>query len=174
MDFFWKLFVELRKELVESQKIRSQIIGFKVTFVSAAIGFLATHLENVDRALFVIPSIAAICFDFIIYSYSFSIKRIGYYCRHYIEPAIKKSGEIPSDYILWQEFLTSPKTKQHLSLYGNFGLTLLTIIIAVVSLFSPFRIYLSSFLLLVLAIFTVIDILAYRAPFTSFKRRVTL
>ena len=36
----WDLFVEPRKEIIESQKIRAQIIGFKITFISAGIAAL--------------------------------------------------------------------------------------------------------------------------------------
>ena len=39
-DLAWNLFVELRKEIVETQKIRSQVIGFKITFSSTAIGVI--------------------------------------------------------------------------------------------------------------------------------------
>jgi len=43
----WNLFIELRKELVESQKIRAQIIGFKITFVSAAIALIGANLDKI-------------------------------------------------------------------------------------------------------------------------------
>jgi hypothetical protein len=139
-------------------------MGFKITFVSAAIGLMAMNLNALDKSLFVIPAFAAICFDFIIYSYSFSIKRIGCYTREHIEPTLKRQGAIPDDFVLWQKFLTQPKTKQNLALYGNFGLTLLTVTIAITGLFSPFRPALSLALLCVLAIFLVMDILAYLSP----------
>lgn len=85
----WNLFVELRKELLEAQKIRAQVLGFKFTFVTASLSLLAANIEKIDKALFVMPAFSAIFFDFIIYSYSFSIKRIGCYTRDYIEPALK-------------------------------------------------------------------------------------
>ena len=136
-DQIWNLFVELRKELLGSQKIRSQIIGFKITFVTTAIGLMITHITSLDKVLFVMPAFAAICFDFIIYSYSFSIKRIGCYTREYIEPVLKSQGAVPCDFMLWQEFLTDPKTRQHLAIYGNAGLTFLTIVIGTISLLFP-------------------------------------
>ena len=157
----WNLFVELRKELLESQKIRSQIIGFKITFITATIGLMATHIMSLDKVLFIIPAFAAICFDFIICSYSFSIKRIGCYTRDHIEPALKAQGDIPHDFIPWQEFLTDSKTRQELAFYGNIGLTLLTVVIGTISLFFPFRLFISSSLLFALLVFVVMDILAH-------------
>ncbi|MCP4049229.1 MAG: hypothetical protein GY730_00785, partial [bacterium] len=123
-DILWSLLLELRKELVESQKIRTQIIGFKITFVTAAIGVIATKVITPDiikghdaaiyRSLFIIPAFAAIFFDFLIYSYSFSIKRIGSYCRYIIEPQIKSFCEIgpDDDFPLWEEFIDVPAAKQ--------------------------------------------------------------
>ncbi len=163
-DIIWKLFVELRKELLESQKIRSQIMGFKIAFVSASIGLMARNLESLDKALFVVPAFAAICLDFIIYSYSFSIKRIGCYTRDNIEPALKKYGNVPDEFTLWQDYLTEPKTKQNLALYGNIGFTILTVTVGAISLFSPFRPSLSISLLIALVIFVIMDYLAYRSP----------
>ena len=46
-DIAWGLFSELRKELVETQKTRIQIIGFKITFVSAALDVTAANLHKV-------------------------------------------------------------------------------------------------------------------------------
>lgn len=77
----WQLFVELRKEIVESQKIRAQIIGFKITFISSGIGLIIAGRNTVPQTLLIVPALAAIFFDFLIQSYSFSIKRIGRYCR---------------------------------------------------------------------------------------------
>ena len=160
----WNLFVELRKELLEAQKIRSQILGFKFTFIPTAIGLLAINLKEIDKALFILPAFAAIFFDFIIYSYSFSIKRIGCYTRDHIEPVLKLQKDVPEDFVMWQQFLTQPKTKQSLALYGNFGVTLITVIIGLIALFFPFRIFVSLGLIVALSIFLVFDILAYGAP----------
>jgi hypothetical protein len=160
----WDLFIELRRELVESQKIRAQITGFKISFVSATMGLMAADMENLDKALFVIPAFASICFDYIIYSYSFAIKRIGFYCRKHVEPALKAAGEIPTDFKLWQEYLADPRTRQRLSFVGNFGFTVLNAIIGLVALFFPFRPLLSSLLGLALIAFLCMDIVAFRSP----------
>ena len=70
------LFIELRKELVESQKIRSQIIGFKITFISAAAAFIKVFQASFSPYILCVLAFAAIFFDFLINSYSFSIKRL--------------------------------------------------------------------------------------------------
>jgi hypothetical protein len=163
-DIIWNLFIELRKELLEAQKIRAQVIGFKITFISAAIGLLVANLKTLDSALLVLPVFASVFFDFIIYSYSFSIKRIGSYTREHIEPFLKRHGHAPKKFIMWQEFLTQPKTKQNLSLYGNFGLTILAAVIGIIALFFPFRPLISASLIIVVIIFLIMDVLAYRSP----------
>src|SRR5579859_6081320 len=84
----WDLFVELRKEIIESQKIRAQIIGFKITFISTAIGLVLASSNRGSQMTLIVPAFAAIFFDFLIQSYSFSIKRIGRYCRENLEPVI--------------------------------------------------------------------------------------
>jgi len=158
----WNLFVELRKELVEAQKIRAQVMGFKVTFVSAVVGLVAANLDKLDSALLAIPALAAICFDFLICSYSFSVKRIGNYTRKYIEPVLKKSSDLPEDFLMWQEFLTQPKTRQRLSLYGNLGFTMLVSGLALIALWSSPRPVLSYVLTAAIAVFFVMDIMAHR------------
>lgn len=39
-EIAWNTLAELRKEIVEAQRISAQVIGFKITFVSASIGML--------------------------------------------------------------------------------------------------------------------------------------
>jgi len=172
-EILWNYLVELRKELVQSQKIRTQIIGFKITFVTAAIGFLATKLTSTDGAnlslslsdygnlLFIIPAISAIFFDFLINSYSFSIKRIGLYIRHEIEPNLL----IDDNIILWEQFLNKySATKQKLAMIGNLGLTFLSVLIASISLCFPYYSHISPALILCIIILFVLNTLNYRAP----------
>ena len=65
-DFYFNLLIELRKEVIESQKIRAQVIGFKITFVSAGIGVIIANLEKLPPVLLAVPAFAAIFFDFLI------------------------------------------------------------------------------------------------------------
>lgn len=163
-NLIWDLFVELRKELVESQRIRSQMIGIKVTFIATAYGFMASYVTSDNKTMFVIPAFAAIFFDFVINSYSFSIKRIGCYCREFIEPALRENTNFPTKFKLWQEFLLEPRTRQYFALIGNFGLTILTILIGTIAMIFPFELFISIPILFVLFVLTVIDLLALLEP----------
>jgi hypothetical protein len=161
VDLAWKLMVELRKELVETQRIRSQVLGVKITFVSAGIGVIAANIADVPIQLLVIPALAAIFFDLLINSYGFSIKRIGYYCRRYIEPHLKKAFEnpdSPDEMSLWEEFLVQDEWRQSLGMWGNLGLTGLAIILAVIALLSDFEGMFSVPLLIAMAVFLLCDV----------------
>lgn len=165
VDLAWNLMVELRKELVETQRIRSQIIGVKITFVSAGIGVIAANIDAVPVQLLVIPALAAILFDLLISSYGLSIKCIGYYCRSYIEPRLKKAFEnsdSPGEMLLWEEFVARGRFRRPLFLWGNLGLTGLAIILAVIALLTPFDTMLSLPLLVVIAVFFLYDIVSFR------------
>jgi hypothetical protein len=123
--FAWTLLAELRKELVEAQRIRTQVIGFKITFVSAAFALLAANLDKVPLGTLVIPAFAAVFFDLLIIGYSYSIKRIGFYCRTFLERAIREEYQLPEWFELWEEFLTRPETRQTFTVRGNIGFTYL-------------------------------------------------
>lgn len=163
-DLAWNLFVELRKEVLEAQKIRAQILGFKFTFITASMGIIGANLKGagLDSIILVIPALAAIFFDFIICSYSFSIKRIGCYVREIIEPELKK--KISNDFTMWQEYLTQPKTRQYLSAYGNIGVTILSVVIGIIGIFADYKPLLSPLLFCVLIVFIIMDVIAYREP----------
>jgi hypothetical protein len=128
-ELAWNLFSELRKELVESQRTRTQIIGFKITFVSAAVAVLATGLGNPAKfpvILLTVPAFAAVFFDFLIHGQSFSIYRIGRYCRIHVEPLLRANLDLPTEFKLWQDYLLlDASTKQSYTFLGNVGLTLL-------------------------------------------------
>ena len=161
-EMTWELIRELRTELVASQRIRTQVIGFKITFVSAAIGLIVAKTETNSGVLFTVPAVAAVFFDFIIYSYGFSIKRIGYYCRHHLEPLVRQQIELPDDFVQWEKFLEHPKTRQRLALLGNFGITTVAAGVAVFGLSTPFEHPKSTILLIVLGVLLLSDIWASR------------
>ncbi len=164
-DLAWKLIVELRKKLVELQRLRSQVIGFKITFVSAGIGVIAANTDKVQIQLLVIPAFAAIFFDLLITSHSNSIKRIGSYCRNYLESTLRETSSWPIERPLWEEFLFDTREyRQNLALLGNVGITGLAVAVAVVALFIPFEWRLSLPFLLMLAIMFIFDIIIYRRP----------
>ena len=163
-DRLWDLLLELRKELLDTQKARAQIIGFKITFVTAAVGLIGTNLEGLDPILLAVPAFAAIFFDLLIASCNFSIKRIGAYIRCHLEPALTKHEHLPSDLLPWEQFLRQPITKQKYAVYGNFGLTLIIIVVGIASAFFPFRYWLSLPVLGMLGLFTIVDVLASSSP----------
>lgn len=163
-EVIWNLFMELRKELVEAQKIRAQILGFKFTFITAGMGIIGANLATLDKKILIVPALAAIFFDFLIYSYSFSIKRIGVYIREEIEPVMKASQDIPEGFTMWQEYLRSPNTRQYLAAYGNVGVTGLAAVLGLAGLVVDFSILVSPVLLIVLVVFLYLDIKAYLEP----------
>jgi hypothetical protein len=155
-DKIWDLFVELRKEIIESQKIRAQIIGFKITFISTAIGLILANSNRGSQMTLIVPAFAAIFFDFLIQSYSFSIKRIGRYCREHLEPVLFPKNAAVA-FSSWEEFMSNPQNRQSYAMIGNMGITVLAVIPAITALFSPFRLPVSLPILIVLVGFLAID-----------------
>ena len=100
------------------------------------------------------PAFAAIFFDLIIASYNFSIKRIGHYLGHVIEPELKTKHPTPR--LLWEEYMQLPQSKQVVANLGNLGITLLVSIVAAWVLLAHPSIEAIS-MLVVLAALLVID-----------------
>ncbi len=148
-EIAWNTIVELRKEIIGSQRIRSQMICFKVTFVSTAVGLILAN--KVGYELLAIPAFAAIFFDLLINSFSIAIKRNGSYCRKYIEPKIRNYASWPSKDPLWEEYLSRPENRQTLSMIGNLGLTFLALVCASVGLLQSSHNYVAVILLLFLS-----------------------
>ena len=111
----WELMTELRKETLEGHRMRTQVIGFKITFVSTGIGLIAANIDKVPKELMAIPAFASIFFDLLIINYSISIRRIGRYCQEYIEPILKREAQInpisrsetqtTEEFCWWEEFI---------------------------------------------------------------------
>ena len=162
----WNLFVEARKEILEYQRIRTQIIGFKITFVSAGVGLIAANSEKLSTKLLAVPALAAIFFDLLVTSYSFAIKRTGFYCRTHIEPILRELYEWPKEYLLWEEFMRRPQARQGLAQKGNIGLTILAIILAIYALLVPLSAvsWISVGAITILILLLIYDIKQYRVP----------
>jgi hypothetical protein len=167
----------LRKEILESQKLRTQIIGFKITFVTTGIGLVAANLDEVPAALLIVPGFAAIFFDFLITSYSYSIKRLGAYMRCHLEPHLRRITRVPDELVLWEEYLDTPELKQSFSMWGNLGLTFLAVAVGILGVLRPsgsaLPVQWNAVLLLLVAVFAAVDIWASLRPrrFFGFKRR---
>lgn len=171
-DLAWNLFTELRKELLESQKIRAQVTGFKITFVTTVLAVIATNadkLASFSAVLLTVPAFSAIFFDYLIVSYSFSIKRIGVYCELYLEPLLRERYGMPENIVMWQDFLKHPATRQNFSILSNLGITLLAATAGAVGILVPYKEPQSPILLVLLIIFLALDFVFYLEP-RKFRR----
>jgi hypothetical protein len=157
----WNVLVELRKETLLAQETRAKLIAIKITTVSAGIGLIYTNTNVVERLLLLLPAIAAIFFDFLINSYSISTKKIGFYCRHYLEPGLIKSDVISGGFKFWEDFVGQPELHQNFSLFGNLGLTGIVSVLAIAENYkSPNGLII---FVVILALF-IIDIFAHTHP----------
>ena len=163
-ELAWKLAVELRKEILSSQQVRAQIVGFKITFVGAALGLTLANMDKVPRLVLLVPAFCAIFFDLLVNSYSFSIKRIGYYLRTYLEPLLKKGFCWPADIPFYEEYAGTRAVRQRYSFIGNIGITGVFLIPAIWALLGPFRRVSSSLLMLLLLVFLLYDIRSFLRP----------
>ncbi|MFZ0770843.1 MAG: hypothetical protein WAN08_05430, partial [Candidatus Sulfotelmatobacter sp.] len=127
-----------------------------------AIGLILAKLDKSQSTLLVIPAFAAIFFDLLIQSYSFSIKRIGLYCRRYIEPLIVKRLTLPEGFLTWEQFMRAPCNRQRLAMVGNLGITILSFVPAVLVLLESAMRIRNSLLLAGLALLLGCDIYVYR------------
>ena len=130
----WNMITELRIELREAQKIRSQIIGIKIAFVAASLGFVVGGKSGPEYPLILVPAFASIFFDSLIISYGVSIKRIGFYSRTYLEPKIRDNINWPTDEPLWEEAMGLKEMRQYFAGFGNIGLTAIMVIPAILYL----------------------------------------
>jgi hypothetical protein len=169
-ELAWNLFSELRKELVEGQRLRTQTIGFKITVVGAGVGLIATSLGKVPALLLTLPAFAAIFFDFLIHGHSFSIGRIGYYCRTQLERSLRKDLKLQDDFKLWQEFLLDSSSRQWFAVVGNLGLTVLACTIGAYGAAIDYQASTALPVLLILAILLTVDVLAYWAVSPARRR----
>ena len=124
----------MRQEVLQTQKIRSQVIGVKITFVTASVSLILAHQDKVQIELLAVPAFASVFFDLLINSYSVSIARIGAYCRSYLEPILRKNVTWPDGIPLWEEFMATKKTRSLLGIIGNLGLSALVVILGIFSL----------------------------------------
>lgn len=122
----WNLYVELRKELVATQQLRSRATQFKITLVSAGIGLIVANRGSIDDdRLLILPAFAAVFFDFLIASYTFSIKRKGDYLRETLERQLRVLAAWPAGELLWEEHVRQPENRQMFSVIGNVGITVI-------------------------------------------------
>ena len=169
-DIYWNLFLELRKEVISSQEIRSKIIGFKITFLSASIGLIYANMERVDSNLLLIPAFASFFFDLLINSYSISIKRIGFYCQYYLEPVFNYLSDKPTDFIFWEEYVNQKPIRQKFSMIGNLGLTFIMVVLSAYNALITLSAHLSLFIITILVLTFMIDLYSHLYPRKKLKK----
>ncbi len=164
-DLAWNMLVELRLEIVASLRIRAQAIGFKITFISTGIAIIIAYRGEFRNELLLVPAFAAIFFDFLINSYSVSIKRLDYYTRVFLEPKVYNFAEWPKNEISWQEYIAKPESKQSYSMIGNLGFTVITMALAAVPLFyQSLGIKITILIAITLLFLFIIDVIIHRKP----------
>lgn len=170
----WNLYVELRKEIVSTQALRSRTIEIKITIVGGAIAlFIANRAKLGDDRLLALPAFVATFFDFLIASYSFAVKRKGDYLRNCLEPRLRQEFDWPLTLPLWEEFLSAPERRQMFSVIANMGLTILACLPALfVLLIQPIRaVNLAVVALMALLVFCVAWIYGHLDYFAALRRR---
>ncbi len=184
----------LRQEILEGQKIRTQLIGFKITLVSTGAGLILAAGEP-SIELLAIPAAAAMFFDILINSYSVGIKRIGFYTLAVLDPLFRNTGAWRSDTPTWEEFnadaaragiraqlgVSGGRTLQHpirarvqkatisyqrdmYAMVGNLGLTVLSVAAALVALLVSVPIRVALPLVVVLLGLLAYDVWSSMAP----------
>lgn len=163
-ELAWNLITELRKETLESQRMRTQVIGFKITFLSAAIGFIYANKDKIPPESFdillIIPAFAAIFFDYLIISYSISIRRIGLYCKRHLERQLKDETSMHKGFCFWEDFFETKQMRPSLAIFANLGITLLALAPTVGVLLRAYH-PLITFALIVLLMY---DVAAFLVP----------
>ena len=163
-DRVWDLLSELRKEVIETQKTRTQIIGFKITAVATGLVVLGSLHGEIPSALLLLPAFAAIFFDLLITSQSVGIKRIGFFIATELEPFLRRSGAWPEDVLCWEEYMSRPSVRQSYLLIGNVGFTLLVAVSASIAFAISSPAYESVPLIFVLIAFLLYDTVAFLRP----------
>ncbi len=149
MDVALRLLEMLRQEMVSSQKIRAQIIGFKVTAVTATVGIVLSLKQTPDdffsigSDILIVIAIAAVFFDFLVSGHTWSIKRAGYYIREHLERKVIGAGyDWGNNFQLWEGFISKhKKTRQKLSFWGNIGLTMLVSILSIAMAIKEYHLF---------------------------------
>lgn len=163
-DRVWDQLEELHKEVIERQKTRAQIIGFKITAVAGGLAVLSSLHGQIPSALLLLPAFAAIFFDFLITGQNVGIKRIGFYIATELEPFLRRSGAWPESVLCWEEYMSRHAIKQSYSLVGNLGFTLLIAIGASTAFAVSSPTYESIPVISVLVAFLLYDTLAFLRP----------
>lgn len=160
----WDLMTELRKETLEAQRMRTQVIGFKITFVSTGIGLI--YANKAPRELLALPAFASVFFDLLIISYSISIRRIGLYCRKHLERQIDEEVKASEDFCYWEKFFELNQIRPILPIIANLGITILALVVGITGLYQGLdaNVYWFSTLIVLLLLLFLYDFAAFLVP----------
>ncbi len=161
-SFTWNYLTELRKELVSLQTIRSQIFGFKITFVSTLLGLSLANIDKIPAIALIIPAISANFFDSLIHGYSFSIKRTGFYCKTHLEPILREEFDFPKERPLWEQFMFGPSAGRNSAFWGTVGITILATVPAIWGAITPYNPIVSWPLIILLVASLIYNIQQFR------------
>lgn len=176
IEVAWRQLTYLREEILNSQKIRAQILGFKLTAVTLGIGYILNNADKVHPIALVVVAYASVLFDFLIISKSIAIKRSGRYIREHLEKIIRKNSDWPEETPLWEEFMKDKKSRQIFSMISDFGLTVLASTLAFASPFmstqqsSPISPHITYGLMTGLAVILIIDLKSFFEPFKFYGK----
>lgn len=170
--YYWNLFVEARKEILEYQKIRAQLIGFKITFSSTAIAIIIASTPKISSDVLIIPGFASIFFDFLISAYTFDIRRVGYYCRTYLEPKLREIDKIPNSILLWEEFMTQKIFQQKFLVLGNIGITIISIIPGVYQTLISAKSFKNYIIIILILLLFIYDLYVHFLPNKFRKHKI--
>ena len=121
LKYAWTLFGELRKEILETQKSRVQLIGFKITVLGATTAIMVAQADGLPYGLLVIPALAAVFFDVLVAAHSFTIKRIAFFTRTVLEPLLREASKWPTNEPTWEQFMYYQPVRRPFDLAGNAG-----------------------------------------------------
>jgi len=168
-SFAWELYANLRAEVISLQSIRGQVTGVKISLIVTGGVLIAANVHDLPRLALTVPAFAALLFDLLIHTYSYSICRTGFYCREHLEPILREGYRFPSEHPLWEEFMVSREAGRNVSVLGNLGLTVLTGVIAVIVLVRPFQLGTSAPSLAALLVLVGWDVWALDKPRRDFR-----
>lgn len=178
IEVAWRQLSYLREEILSNQKIRAQILGFKLTAVTLGMGYILNNADKVHPIALVVVAYASVLFDFLLIGKNIAIKRAGYYIKTHLEDIIRKNSDWPNKTPLWEEFMERQKSRQVFSMISDFGLTLLASLLAFASPFmptqqsSPISPQMTYGLLAGLAIILIIDFRAFFEPFKYYGKQI--
>jgi hypothetical protein len=145
VEYLWELMIELREEILSRQKVRVQIYGFKIALLTLLFAYIgstenarinALAMDKTGNSIFgvpiliiLLPAIASVLLDFIMFNQDYGIKRISFFSREFLEPVIRKELKWPENELLWEEYMMHPNLRSRFGFLGNIGTTIIVYVL---------------------------------------------